>query len=101
MSLIAEQFEHLRGEQDDGVHVEHPGEVQNGETQEATSRTDGIAETLGENPGRDGEDCADDGCGDRAEGIVDSPADGERDDVGDDQAEELVERACGPDENLV
>ena len=61
MSLIAEQFEKLPDDQDDGVDVEHPGEVENEELQEAKYRTDGIAETLGDNPERDGEDGAGDG----------------------------------------
>jgi hypothetical protein len=50
MSLNAEQFEKLPDDQDDGVDVEHPGEVENEELQEAKYRTDGIAEALGDNP---------------------------------------------------
>lgn len=53
MSLNAEQFEKIPGDQDDGVDVEHPGEVENGKPEKATDRTYGIAETLGDNPGRD------------------------------------------------
>lgn len=94
MSLNAEQFEKLPDDQDDGVDVEHPGEVENEELQEAKYRTDGIAEALGENPERDGEDGAGDGCGDVAELVVELPADGERDGEGNDDAEELVDRPC-------
>lgn len=97
MSLNAEQFEKLPGDQDDGVDVEHPGEVENEELQEAKSRTDGIAEALGENPERDGEDGAGDGGDDVAELVVELPADGERDGEGNDDAEELVERLCDLD----
>lgn len=97
MSLNAEQFEKLPGDQDDGVDVEHPGEVENEELQEAKSRTDGIAEALGDNPERDGEDGAGDGGDDVAELVVELPADGERDGEGNDDAEELVERPCDLD----
>ena len=94
MSLNAEQFEKLPGDQDDGVDVEHPGEVENEELHEAKSRTDGIAEASCENPERDGEDVAGDGGDDVAELVVERPADGERDGEGNDNAEELVERLC-------
>ena len=70
MSLNAEQFEKFTGDQDDGVDVEHPGEVENEELQEAKYRTDGIAEALGENPERDGEDGAGGGGDDVAELVV-------------------------------